>query len=157
MPLLYAKPTEHAIRALILLATQEDPHPVTVQDIADREGISSHHLAKVMKVLAQHKVIKSARGPGGGYILMKQADEISVWDLMGFFEDQGGFKECALGWTECQDENPCPFHEKWGTLREANQRFLKNVTIEGLAVAALNKKSVYQETFKEVLPMIPRL
>ena len=62
MPLLYAKPTEHAIRALILLATQDSPKPKTVQEIAETEDISSHHLAKVMKVLAQNKVIKSSRG-----------------------------------------------------------------------------------------------
>ncbi len=155
MPLLYAKPTEHAIRALILLATQETPKPMTVQEIAETEGVSSHHLAKVMKVLAQHKVIKSSRGPGGGYILLKEAHEISVWDLMGHFEDQSGFKECALGWTECQDEDPCPFHDRWGTLRESNRRFLQNVTIEGLAVAALNKKLALRESFKEVSSMTP--
>ena len=150
MPLLYAKPTEHAIRALIILATQENPKPMTVQEIADTEQISSHHLAKVMKVLAQNKVIKSSRGPGGGYTLLKEADQISVWDIMGYFEDQSGFKECALGWTDCQDEDPCPFHDRWATLRESNQRFLQNVTIEGLAIAALNKKPVFPDSFREV-------
>jgi len=154
MPLLYAKPTEHAIRALILLATQENPKPMTVQEIAETEDISSHHLAKVMKVLAQNKVIKSSRGPGGGYILLKEADKITVWDLMGYFEDQSGFKECALGWTDCQDNDPCPFHDRWGTLRESNQRFLQNVTIEGLAIAALNKKPIYQDTFRDVTKIL---
>ena len=105
---------------------------------------------KVMKVLAQNRVIKSSRGPGGGYILLKEPDQITVWDLMGYFEDQSGFKECALGWTECQDEDPCPFHDRWGTLRESNQRFLQNVTIEGLAVAAMNKKLKFPASFKEI-------
>ena len=139
MALLYAKPTEHAIRALIYLAVQEEPRLVAVQEIAESEGISGHHLSKVMKTLAQKKILNSIRGPGGGYRLNKDPEEISMWDLVECFGAHGEFAECALGWTECHDDHPCPLHDRWVELRERNQRYLEGMTIAHLAVAALEK------------------
>lgn len=142
MALLYAKPTEHAIRALIYLALRETDGLVSVQEIADSEQISPHHLSKVMKTLARRKIVDAVRGPGGGYKLKASAERISLWDLVVIFGGEEVFQECALGWTACRDDNPCPLHDRWVLLKEKNQTYLTEVTIDKLAVAALRKGAV---------------
>ena len=142
MALLYAKPTEHAIRALIYLALNEEDPLISVQEIAQSEGISPHHLSKVMKMLARRKIVHAIRGPGGGYKLRTPAEDICIWTLVETFGGEGAFKECALGWTECHDDNPCPLHDRWMPIRERNQAYLKEVTIAELAVANLGKKPI---------------
>ncbi len=83
MALLYGKPTEYAIRALTYLAARPEQEIVSVQEIAQVEDISSHHLSKVMNQLARGKMVQPLRGPGGGYKLIRHPDQITLWEVMG--------------------------------------------------------------------------
>jgi Rrf2 family protein len=141
MALLFAKPTEYAIRALIYLAAKNAPQPVTVLEIAKSEGLSSHHLSKVMKSLTRSKIVKPIRGPGGGYSLLKDPQEITLWDVMAVLGALGGLDECAIGWTECKDENPCPLHERWTELRGKIIAYLQSTNVADLVQTAARKSA----------------
>ena len=140
MGLLYAKPTEYAIRALTHLAVHSGKHAISVQEIAQAEDISAHHLSKVMKSLARGKWVLPLRGPGGGYRLLREPQEITLWDVMGCLGAQGVFEECAIGWADCVDENPCPLHDRWLDIRANIRRYLEGVTIKDLADVAIQKR-----------------
>jgi Rrf2 family protein len=139
MALLYGKPTEYAIRALTYLAARPEQQIVSVQEIAQAETISSHHLSKVMNHLARGKMVQPLRGPGGGYRLIKKPDQITLWEVMGCLAARDVFEECAIGWTTCADANPCPLHNRWLTLRGEIQAYLEGVRISDLAAVASHK------------------
>jgi len=139
MALLFAKPTEYAIRALIYLAARNNPRPVTVLEIAQAEGLSSHHLSKVMKSLTRSKIVQPIRGPGGGYRLIKDPSAVTLWDVMAVLGALGGLDECAIGWAECKDEKPCPLHERWAQLRERIVSYLQGTSIADLVVTIRQK------------------
>lgn len=141
MALLYAKPVEYAIRALTYLAGKESDKSISVIEIAEHEEISSHHLSKVMKSLARAKYVKALRGPGGGYRLTADPKEINIWDVMGCLSAQEGFSECAIGWAQCCDEDPCPLHTRWMSVRKNIEEYLRNSTIAELAAAAQMKEA----------------
>jgi Rrf2 family protein len=140
MALLYAKPTEYAIRALTYLAVHSDQHAVSVQEIAEVEDISSHHLSKVMKNLARGKMVLPLRGPGGGYRLIRDPKEITLWEVMGALSAQTPFDECAIGWANCSDEDPCPLHDRWLEVRANLRLYLEGVTIAELAQVSGHKR-----------------
>ncbi|MCA9410249.1 MAG: Rrf2 family transcriptional regulator [Candidatus Omnitrophica bacterium] len=140
MALLYAKPVEYAIRALTYLAGKETDRSTSVIEIAEHENISSHHLSKVMKALARGKYVRALRGPGGGYQLLVNPKEVTLWDIMGCLSAQEGFSECAIGWAECSDENPCPLHTRWMAVRQNIETYLKDCTISDLALATEMKE-----------------
>lgn len=140
MALLYAKPTEYAIRALTYLAVHSDQPAISVQEIAEVEDISSHHLSKVMKNLARGKMVLPLRGPGGGYRLIRDPKGITLWEVMGCLGAQDGFEECSIGWAECADSNPCPLHEQWSGVRAQIRRYLETLTIQQLSDVAKHKK-----------------
>jgi len=133
MALLYAKPVEYAIRALTYLASHPSSEPLTVHDIADKEGVSAHHLSKVMKNLSHHKLVHSLRGPGGGYTLIVDPEEISLWRVLECFGFQDQLEECALSDTVCSEENPCALHERWCPVRDEIRKYFQVVTISELA------------------------
>jgi Rrf2 family iron-sulfur cluster assembly transcriptional regulator len=133
MALLYAKPVEYAIRALTYLAVHPDREPLTVHDIAEEEEISAHHLSKVMKTLSQHKLVNSLRGPGGGYTLVADPEEITLWKVLECFDAQDQLDECALSETVCSEDNPCALHAQWCIVRDRIREYLKEVTISKLA------------------------
>ena len=140
MALLYAKPTEYAIRALTYLAVNADQAAISVQEIAKAEQISSHHLSKVMKNLARRKFVLALRGPGGGYRLLRDPQDISIWEVMGCLGAQGEFDECAIGWAACADENPCPLHDQWLGVRAQIRLYLEGVMISDLAGVSAHKR-----------------
>lgn len=139
MALLYGKPTEYAIRALTYLASRPETEVISVQEIAQSEEISSHHLSKVMNNLARGKMVQALRGPGGGYKLIRKASDITLWEVMGCLGAQDVFEECAIGWAVCSDKNPCPLHNRWLSLRQKIQEYLETVRISDLAVVATHK------------------
>lgn len=139
MALLYGKPTEYAIRALTYLATRPEQEIISVQEIAQVEDISSHHLSKVMNQLARGKMVQPLRGPGGGYKLIRHPEQITLWEVMGCLGARDVFEECAIGWADCSDKEPCPLHDKWLGLRVEIQTYLETVKISELASVAVHK------------------
>lgn len=151
MALLFAKPTEYAIRALIYLAARDNPRPITVLEIAQAEGLSSHHLSKVMKSLTRSKIVQPIRGPGGGYRLIKDPTTVTLWDVMAVLGALGGLDECAIGWAECKDEHPCPLHDRWTQLRDRIISYLKGTNVADL-VASVQKKGSEEPPVQLNLP-----
>jgi Rrf2 family protein len=89
-----------AVYALLELAVHPD-RSVSVTEIGEKYNVSSHHLAKVMNVLGRAKLVRSARGVGGGYHFIGNARRITLLDVMQLFEDlgPGNFDSRASGET----------------------------------------------------------
>ena len=68
----------YGLRALIDLAQYSEIEPVSISSIATRQGISERYLEQLMTLLKKAQLIKSIRGAGGGYVLAKDMNEISV-------------------------------------------------------------------------------
>jgi Rrf2 family transcriptional regulator, nitric oxide-sensitive transcriptional repressor len=77
-----------AIFALLELAVQPD-RQVSVAEIGEKYGISSHHLAKVMRALSRAGLVRSARGAGGGYQFSGNARRTTLFDVIRLFETMG--------------------------------------------------------------------
>lgn len=72
----------YAIRAVLDLTFNSNGRPVRLQEISDRQKISLHYLEQLFRRLRKGFVVKSVRGPGGGYVLSRAMDEISVKDVL---------------------------------------------------------------------------
>jgi Rrf2 family protein len=126
---------EYALRALTHLAVYGDGKPIQVKDIADTEAIPRHFLAKILNQLTYKGLVKALRGPGGGFLLTRPADEILVRDIVESIDGYESIRRrCVLGLDECSDTSPCPMHESWKGFRET---FLGG--IGGLTLAQMGK------------------
>lgn len=72
----------YAVRAMLDLTFHSSGNPVRLQEISTRQSISLHYLEQLFRKLRTGKVVKSVRGPGGGYVLARNAEEISVKDVL---------------------------------------------------------------------------
>jgi Rrf2 family protein len=75
-----------AVFALLDLAARPD-RQLSVAQIGDKYGVSSHHLAKVMHVLNRAGLVRSVRGTGGGYQFSGNARRTTLLDVIALFED----------------------------------------------------------------------
>lgn len=72
----------YAVRAILDLTFNSNGRPVRLQEISDRQNISLHYLEQLFRRLRKGSVVKSVRGPGGGYVLARSMDEISIKDVL---------------------------------------------------------------------------
>lgn len=93
--------TDYALRLLMLLALEPEG-ACTVEDAAQRYGISRNHLNKVVQTLAQAGFIESQRGRGGGVRLARRPEEINLGQVVRATEDNFHIVECF-----CQGANAC--------------------------------------------------
>jgi len=72
----------YAVRAILDLTFNSNGRPVRLQEISERQKISLHYLEQLFRRLRKGTVVKSVRGPGGGYVLSRSMDDISVKDVL---------------------------------------------------------------------------
>lgn len=72
----------YAVRAMLDLTFHSNGNPVRLQEISNRQAISLHYLEQLFRKLRTGKVVKSVRGPGGGYVLSRAMDEITIKDVL---------------------------------------------------------------------------
>ncbi|MEN8108562.1 MAG: Rrf2 family transcriptional regulator [Pseudomonadota bacterium] len=77
----------HAVTAMMELALRHDKGPVTLADISAQQSISISYLEQLFARLRQQQLVTGMRGPGGGYCLARQADQITVANILTAVDD----------------------------------------------------------------------
>lgn len=72
----------YAVRAMLDLTFHSSGNPVRLQEISTRQAISLHYLEQLFRKLRTGRAVKSVRGPGGGYVLARSMDEISIKNVL---------------------------------------------------------------------------
>lgn len=119
--------SRYAITAVIDLANNTDSS-VALKDISDRQSISLSYLEQLFCKLKNNGVVKSQRGPGGGYMLNKKANDISLHEIIVAVEENIDQTQCG-GSLNCQKDKPCSTHHVWTGLNEIITDYMKNITI----------------------------
>ena len=125
-----------AVNAMIDLTRNESNGPVTLASISERQDISVAYLEQLFSKLRRRDLVKSIRGPGGGYRLSRDAADITVADIV-FAVDEpldvtrcqgnGNCQQSAKGYIECIT------HNLWASLNERIVDYLESVSLDELA------------------------
>lgn len=121
----------YAVTAMLDIALHRHTGPVSVVDIAERQGISSSYLEQLFGKLKKAELLQSVRGPGGGYQLNRDAAAISVSDIIAAVGEGVDATRCH-GVADCQDGLTCLTHDLWTDLSQEIDLFLSGVTLAKL-------------------------
>lgn len=127
--------TEYALRALYEVICSSRGKPVTRKQIAESQGISEHFLEKIFIGLQKREIIKSVRGPGGGFVLNRTPDEISLWDVYlavdnpGYRDDRC-YQKTAGG---CVQEPQCKVKHIWYKFGKTLKETMTGITMKEIA------------------------
>jgi len=128
---------KYGIRAVIYLAWKagEDKR-IGIKTISNDLGIPTPFLGKILQTLVRHKILKSSKGPHGGFSLGKPAGKISMLDIIFVIDGSDLFDICLIDVKSCaeiQEKNfPCTLHEAFNTVRKEIYRLFRDITIENL-------------------------
>lgn len=122
----------YAVMAMVDLATQSTGQPIALADVADRQEISLSYLEQLFGKLRRGGLVKSVRGPGGGYLLSRTAAETRVSDIILAVDEPIKATRCSPGSPEgCKsNKSRCLTHDLWEELGNHIYLYLSSVSLE---------------------------
>lgn len=108
-----------AIKAVIYLSSRHrSGENAGIKEIAECIGASEHTVGKLLQVLVKQGVIRSMKGPAGGFNISEEQMQQPIMTIVEAIDGKQVFKECGLGLSRCSATRPCPIHHEYKEARE---------------------------------------
>ncbi len=137
----------YAVTAMLDLAIHHGNGPITLAEIAERQGISLSYLEQLFSRLRRRSLVTSVRGPGGGYNLAREAGDIHIAEVIGAVDENVDTTRCH-GAHNCQDNQRCLTHDLWQDLSDRIYDYLSGISLQEL----MNRRGVQSVAERQDTP-----
>lgn len=137
---------QYAVRALVSLTLNSEGKPVSIKSISAWESISLTYLEQLFVKLRRGQIVRSVRGPGGGYVLARPPADIRVDQIIDTVEETLVPVSCMDDDGRCSCTSQCVTHAIWQGLGNQIRNFLASKTLEDLALEGRKRLQVGTET-----------
>ena len=128
--------SRYGLRALFDMAYNSGTLPVQIKDISRRQDISPRYLEQIFQSLKRAGILKSKRGPQGGYFLAKKPDQITVREILQAAEGDTFLVDCLNGNKSkkkaCPFDSECVTQTVWMEATQKLNEFLSQMTLKTL-------------------------
>ena len=121
--------SRYAVTAMLDIAYHNKGNPISLPEIADRQNISLSYLEQLFSRLKRSGLVESIKGPGGGYMLSKDADEIVISEVIQAVDEDLETTACN-GKSNCHNNHQCISHNLWQDLGVEIKNFLSDITLQ---------------------------
>lgn len=131
---MFNKETEYALRSLVYVQAQNlKGRKPGVKEIAGSTDAPRPFTAKILHRLVRSGFLLSSKGKGGGFAIDREKPSSNLLEVVSAMEGPKIFSGCVFGLKECNNNNPCPLHDKYLSIRDSIGGLLSNETILSLA------------------------
>lgn len=120
----FSKATDYALHTMLLLAASPDEHPINVADLANAQNISPTYLSKILTKLSKEGLIKGNTGVNGGYLIRRQWENISFFQIIQAIEGKESIFESYV-----HDDPKCTVKETMFQAEKLMDDYLKHQTL----------------------------
>lgn len=115
-----------AIKAVVCLSSKNaEGGKMSIKEVATHIEASEHSVGKILQQLVRQGIIKSAKGPTGGFYLEEEQLKQPLIDIVVAIEGKSVFQECGLGLSKCSASHPCPIHNEYKVARDVMEKVFK--------------------------------
>ncbi|MCX6639215.1 MAG: Rrf2 family transcriptional regulator [bacterium] len=122
--------TEFALHGLLYLATLGRQSPVQLPDVAAAIKVKESYLRKLFQLMTRSGLLDAYKGAGGGYVLRKTPDEITLYDVLQSIEGEGNWFRCYAVRRECDVGSTCPIHSSFNDAFVLFNDHLRSISLE---------------------------
>lgn len=119
-----------AVMALVDIALYGQQKPVSLSDIAKRQELDIGYLEQIFMRLRAASIVKSFRGPGGGYMLAQDSKALFILDIMAAVEENFKMTRCEKHDGCMSDKAKCVTHDLWASLEQTVSNYLAAVSLD---------------------------
>ena len=142
----------YGVRAMLDVAVHEGMGPVSIKSISQREGVSLNYLEQIFNQLRKAGLVKSVRGPGGGFLLSLRAREIKIMDIMKALKEAVTPVYCLDNKEKahCKYITDCSPRLLWRELGDKIKEVLEKTSLEDLLEKSRKTSSLSQPEHKYI-------
>jgi Rrf2 family protein len=131
---MFSKSCEYGLRAIIYIAQQTTlNNKVSLSAISEAINSPQAFTAKILQQLTKNKIVKSVKGPFGGFeIEPEKMNSVKLSDVVKILDGDTIYTGCGLGLSQCNENSPCPLHFKFVEIREQLRIMLESTTLHTL-------------------------
>lgn len=126
---IFSRKSDYGLRALIFLAERRESGPVTLSEIAERLMIPKAFLSKILQQLAKKGVVRSLKGPSGGFVLAAEPRSLTMRDIIAEIDGPMRVFECFAKETDCALFDDCLMLDVFKRVEEEIGRVLGSYTL----------------------------
>ena len=132
---MFSKACEYGIRAAIYIAQQSlVDRKVSLKDVAKAIESPIAYTSKILQKLSKNSIIKSDKGPTGGFSMDKtELEKVKLCSIVYAIDGDAVYTGCGLGLKKCNENKPCPVHNQFKLIREELKKMLETTTVKTLA------------------------
>ena len=119
----------YAVTAMLDLASNSTGKPITLDIISQRQNISLSYLEQLFAKLRKAALVKSVRGPGGGYLLDTAAEDITFTQIIEAVDENIDLRRCKGG-VGCHNGKQCISHQLWCEVSDQIRTFLSSKNLQ---------------------------
>ncbi|HUI68839.1 MAG TPA: Rrf2 family transcriptional regulator [Nitrospirota bacterium] len=125
---------KYGVRAVFEIVKHSGKGPITIKEIAERQGISFSYLEQILHRLGKAGLIESVRGPAGGYLLARNPSELTIGDIVRTLEGPIALSHCLEPGesAECYQADDCVARMVWAKVGAKIEEALDSITFENL-------------------------
>ena len=138
--------SRYAVTAMLDIASHNTGNPISLPEISNRQNISLSYLEQLFSRLKKSGLVDSIKGPGGGYMLSKDANEIVISEVIQAVDEDLETTACN-GKSNCHNNHQCISHNLWQDLGTEINNFLSDITLK--QVIAKNNSDVKEIKLSE--------
>ena len=135
-----SRAAEYAIRGVLYLSGKSDQVTTDIEEIAGATDVPSAYLSKLFQTLVKKGLVRSVRGPEGGFLLLKKPEDISLLEIIEALEGPIFLNDCLIREGQCPRDNVCPVHDVWRQAQNAFLDFLRGCNFRQLALSGRKKQ-----------------
>ena len=139
----------YAVTAMLDLASNKSAKPVTLDMISQRQNISLSYLEQLFAKLRKASLVKSIRGPGGGYLLNVSAEDVTLTQIIEAVDENIDLRRCH-GLRNCNRGKQCLSHHLWCEVSDQIRDFLSTRNLQQV-IDDYNANEVTREVTRETV------
>jgi Rrf2 family protein len=128
-----------AIKAVIYLCSKSSlKQNAGIKEIAGYIGANEHTVGKVLQILVRRNIIKSMKGPSGGFYISDSQQAQPVIQIVEAIDGDQVFTSCGLGLSKCSSSHPCPIHHEYKKARDVVEQLFRQKKVSDLCEPVSN-------------------
>ena len=123
---------QYGVRAMFEIARGYPENPLTIKEISERQDVSVAYLEQILNKLRKAGIVRSVKGPGGGYLLAREPGHITIAEILKELEGPVAITSCLDPEEGCSRVEGCVTHLLWRSLGAKIEAFLETITLKDL-------------------------
>ncbi|MDR0879828.1 MAG: Rrf2 family transcriptional regulator [Clostridioides sp.] len=122
----------YGLKAMLVLAQEQHKGPVPLKLIASKQDISIQYLEQLFSTLKKADLVNSIRGAQGGYLLSRQAQEITVGEILNVLEGPVNISDCLMDEDLCKNSSTCATRGVWEKIKKGIDDITYSITLQDM-------------------------